>query len=127
MNKKHRVSNHLVVEKDSLQEIDEYCNLVQAKTGVIKRRIITSLLLEAIHQDIAHVHERPFRPTLTPTAPARDPNIEWMELEIPRCIKTRAQWNCWIGVKKDENLKWEVNGENQQWIIPDEPEGLLDE
>lgn len=62
-----------------------------------------------------------------PTAPARDPNIEWMELEIPRCIKTRAQWNCWIGVKKDENLNWKVNGENRQWIIPDEPEGLLDE
>ena len=48
-------SNHLTVERESLQEINRYCALVRRKTGVIKRRIITSLLLEAIRQDVANV------------------------------------------------------------------------
>ncbi len=84
------------------------------------------LIKFAIEHDALNIREEidPSRPT----APVRDPNIEWIELEIPRCIKTRAQWNCWIGVKKDENLNWKVNGENRQWIIPDEPpKGLLED
>ena len=112
----------ILVNQSVLSDLHNYQQLARKEKGLLIQHINTMLIQYAIEHDALGLNH-----PWSPTAPVRDPNIEWMKLEIPRCIKTRAQWNCWIGVKKDENLKWKVNGENRQWIIPDEPEGLLDE
>lgn len=45
----------LQFETSAIKEINEYCNLVKQKTGVMKKRILTSLILEAIRRDLAKV------------------------------------------------------------------------
>ena len=54
---KNKIKKPAVVQIDAalLPEINAYCAAVKAKTGAIKRHVIGSLLMEAIHNNTANV------------------------------------------------------------------------
>ncbi len=43
------------IDASLIKEVNAYCAAVKAKTGAIKRHVIGSLLMEAIHNNTANV------------------------------------------------------------------------